>query len=192
MTSRDKELVGELVPVVHVYLAGRGFEAKAVLLPWSAAYRRTIAGPNALLYPVDRTAAREDQFHWIKPLITTSYYLYGLKDKVDPSASLADIVTSGAMISCTQNSIQCELLLQHGVPDTSILRIEGASIKRRFTLMVNERNYYSVFDPLVYDYLSKSQNFDASNLVQLQKLGEMTSYLAASKAMQDDLLMRLR
>lgn len=191
-SNREGVPVGSLVPVVDSFIAERGLQARITVLPWSAAFRRTISNPRSLLYPVDRIAAREDQFHWVRPLVTTHYYLYGLKDKVDPKATLEEIVADGALISCTQNSIQCELLRKNGVPEAHILKIEGASIGRRLRLIVAERNYYTVYDPAVFAYLTKSQNLPSDELVQLQKLGEMTSYLAASKDMPPELLERLK
>ena len=188
----DGTLVGSLVPVVDEFIRERGLTAHTTLLPWSAAFRRTIANPASLLYPLDRTTVREDRFHWIKPLVTTEYYLYGLKGAVDPGATLDKVIKSGALVSCTANSIQCEILRQNGVPDASILRIEGASISRRLTLMVAERNFYTVYDPTVFAYLTVSQQLPSDELIQLQKIGEMTSYLAASKDMPAALLEQLR
>ena len=191
ITHKNGVLVGSLVPVVNQYLEERGFKANMSLLPWSAAFRRTIATPNSLLFPVDRTPAREELFHWLQPLVTTSYYLYGLKGSVDPSTTLVDVIEDGALVSCTLNSIQCEILLQSGVPDNKIMRIEGASIRRRLTLMVAERNYYTVFDPEVLADLTVRQNLASDELIQLHKVGEKTSYLAASKDMPGVLLERL-
>lgn len=191
ITRENGVLVGSLVPVVNKYLEDRGFKANMSLLPWSAAFRRTIATPNSLLFPVDRTPVREDQFHWLEPLVTTNYYLYGLKGTVDPNTTIADVIESGALVSCTLNSIQCEILLQNGVPDDKIMRIEGASIRRRLTLMVAERNYYTVFDPEVFADLTVRQSLASDELIQLHKIGEKTSYLAASKDMPGVLLERL-
>lgn len=191
ITRENGVLVGTLVPVVKGYLKERGFEPRMTLLPWSAAFRRTISIPNSLLFPVDRTPVREEQFHWIKPLVTTQYYLYGLKGAVEPGTTLNDVIASGAFVSCTLNSIQCEILRQNGVPDANILRIEGASIRRRLALMVAERNYYTVFDPEVFADLTVRQNLPSDALIQLHKVGEKTSYLAASKDMPGVLLERL-
>ena len=191
VTQQKGVLVGSLVPVVNQYLEERGFKANMSLLPWSAAFRRTIATPNSLLFPVDRTPAREELFHWLKPLVTTNYYLYGLKGTVDPDTTIADVIENGALVSCTLNSIQCEILLQNGVPDEKIMRIEGASIRRRLTLMVAERYYYTVFDPEVFADLTVRQSLASDELIQLHKIGEKKSYLAASKDMPGVLLERL-
>lgn len=191
-TDKNGVLVGSLVSEVRTYVEARGFTPNVTLLPWSAAYRRTIAHPQALLYPVDRIAAREDKFHWIKPLVTTQYYLYGLKGRANPAATLREVIARGELVSCTHNSVQCEILLANGVPAEQVLRIEGASIRRRLALMVAERNYYTVFDPEVFAYLTISQSLPSQQLEQLEKVGEMSSYLAASKNMPADLLEKLR
>ncbi len=177
------KIKGTLVPVVYGFLEERGIRFRASLLPWSAAYRRAESNPNALIFPLDRTAVREDKFHWILPLETTHYYLYGLRGYAKPDTSLEDIVRAGDKVSCTRNSIQCQLLVKNGLPDANILRIEGASIPERRNLIVRKRNYYSVFDPIVYERLTTQNGIDGSRLIRLMKVGEMTSYLAANKGL---------
>jgi|GEM_PF-1683476 len=172
---------GTLVPVVYEFLEERGIRFRASMLPWSAAYRRAETNPHALIFPLDRTAVREDKFHWILPLETTHYYLYGLRGRAKPDTSLEDIVRDGDKVSCTRNSIQCELLLKNGLPDANILRIEGASIPDRRNLIIRQRNLYSVFDPVVYERLTTQNGIDGSRLIKLMKVGDMTSYLAANK-----------
>jgi len=183
---------GTLVPVVYGFLEERGIRFRASLLPWSAAYRRAESNPNALIFPLDRTAVREDKFHWILPLETTHYYLYGLRGYAKPGTSFEDIVRAGDKVSCTRNSIQCQLLVRNGVPDANILRIEGASIPERRNLIVRKRNYYSVFDPVVYERLTTQNGIDGSRLIRLMKVGEMTSYLAANKGLHVHALNKLQ
>lgn len=186
--GKGGEIIGSLVAPVEAFLNARKVPYKMALLPWSATYRRAVENPHALIFPVDRTAAREDRFHWIKPLVTTHYYIYGLRDKVAPTTTLEDIRTNGDLVSCTKNSIQCELLLKSGIADENILRIEGASITDRFNLMVRNRNFFTVFDPLVFAKLVERDTLDADRLIKLEKVGDMTSYLAANRRMPGKML----
>lgn len=147
---------------------------------------------SALIFPVDRTPARENLFMWIKPLTTSHYYIYGLKDDVPTTITLDDIRRSNALVSCPSNAIQCELLIRAGFAEERLLRLEDLSVIQRYRLILSGRNAYSVFDPKVYDSLMARDGLDGSKLVQLGKVGEIKGYLAANKSMPAPLLERLR
>ncbi|MBO6504209.1 MAG: hypothetical protein JJ850_11340 [Kordiimonadaceae bacterium] len=174
------KIEGPLVDAVVDYLEGRSVSYDLVMLPWSAAYRRALATPNALVFPLDRTLSREDDFHWIKHLQTNEYFIYGVSPSAQFGTTISDIVDENGQVSCTLNSIQCELLVEMGLPEENILRLEGASIPDRYRLLVRNRNQYSIFDPIVLSFLLKKHRLDGEKLIKLIKAGERESYLAAS------------
>ena len=184
--------VGTLVPAVEAYFNERQLPYKMNLLPWSAAYRRTMTKNSAIIFPIDRTPARENLFHWIKPLITSHYYVYGLREAVSADTSLDAIRGSDAIVSCPANAVQCELLLKNGFQEKNILRLEDLSVPQRFRLILNGRNAYSVFDPIVFESLMQRDGLDGTKLIRLGKVGEISGYLAANKSMPAPLLERLR
>jgi len=188
----DGKVIGTLVPVVEKYFTERGLPYKMNMLPWSAAFRRTMSKSSALIFPIDRTPARENLFMWITPLITSHYYLYGLRSDVPAKTSIDKIRGSNALISCPSNAIQCELLLNAGFAEKNLLRLEDLSVPQRYRLILNGRNAYSVFDPKVYDSLMARDGLDGSKLIRLGKVGEIQGYLAANKNMQAPLVERLR
>lgn len=182
------QIEGELVHQVLEHLGLRGITYDLVMLPWSAAYRRALATPNALLFPLDRTPSREKNFHWIKELHTHEYFIYGVKQSSEVASSISDIISLNGQVSCTMNSIQCELLVENGLPEENIIRFEGASIPDRYRLLVRNRTQYSIFDPVVLDFLLKKHNLDGEMLVKLVKAGERKSYLAASVGASQDMI----
>lgn len=190
LTSNSVE--GLLVPSVTDMLQGLDVRYEMMLLPWSATYRRVLATPSALIFPLDRTPERENQFHWIKSLHTNEYFIYGIRDVIDPNTTIEDIAALGASVSCTKNSVQCELLKEAGLTPATILALEGATIPDRYRLMIRNRNLFSVFDPNVFDFLMKKHGLDGERLVRLQKVGERKSYLAANKSAPETLLYRLK
>ncbi len=189
LTSNAVE--GLLVPSVTDLLQGLNLRYEMVMLPWSATYRRALATSNALIFPLDRTPERENRFHWIKTLHTSEYFIYGIRGVIDPEITIEDIAALGASVSCTKNSVQCELLSEAGLTPDTILALEGATIPDRYRLMIRNRNLFSVFDPAVFDFLTKKHGLDARKLVRLQKVGERNSYLAVNKSASDTLLDKL-
>lgn len=188
----DGKVIGTLVPVVEKYFTERNLPYKMNMLPWSAAFRRTMSKSSALIFPIDRTPARENQFMWITPLITSHYYLYGLRSDVPANTSVDEIRGSNALISCPSNAIQCELLLNAGFAEENLLRLEDLSVPQRYRLILSGRNAYSVFDPEVYDSLMARDGLDGDKLIRLGKVGEIQGYLAAHKNMPAPLMERLR
>ncbi|WP_262695943.1 type 2 periplasmic-binding domain-containing protein [Kordiimonas aquimaris] len=179
----DNKVSGTLVSVVSEYMKGRQLNHKITLLPWSAAYRRTELNQHALLFPVDRTPEREDAFHWIKSLAVAEYYLYGIAGTDLAAVSLDEAIASDGLVTCGTNSIQCQILTTQGFENKSIVRIEDASVQKRYELMMNGRNQYTVFDPKVYEDLTKRHGLDPNKLVKMHKISELNSYLAANKDM---------
>ncbi len=177
----SNKVTGSLTLIVTEYFSSRGLQYNLVMLPWSATYKRVQASPNGLIFPLDRTEEREDLFHWIVPLHTNEYYVYGLKGKAPQGLSLQKVAQDGAQVSCTKHSVQCTLLAQGGLPEENILRVEGSKIPDCFQMIMRGRNLYSVFDPLVFETLAKERQSDSNKLVRLFKVGERTSYLAANK-----------
>ena len=51
--------------------------------PWARIYTTTLAKPGTLMYPVARTAEREDKFHWIGPLVANRIALFRKKGRRD-------------------------------------------------------------------------------------------------------------
>lgn len=182
------KIEGALVDAVNDYLESRNISYDLVMLPWSAAYRRALATPNALVFPLDRTPSRENDFHWIKHLQTNKYFIYGVSPSAEFGTTMSDIIDENGQVSCTLNSIQCELLVEMGLPEENILRLEGASIPDRYRLLVRNRNQYSIFDPIVLNFLLEKHRLDGEKLIKLIKAGERKSYLAASIGTSPDMI----
>lgn len=188
----SEDIVGTIMPKVTQYLSARGVEPNITLLPWSAAFRRARGSKAGLIFPLDRTAEREHQFHWITPLSVNAYHIYGLADGVGSIQTVQDIVSLSGQVSCTSNSVQCSILREVGLPPENILTLEGATIPDRYKLMVRQRNLFSIFDPLVFEFLMTKHGLESSRLRRLIKVGERTAYLAAPMGTDPDLLARLK
>lgn len=165
------------------YLDARNINYEVIFLPWSAAYKRVALHPRGLIVPIDRTPARESSFHWLSQVVVSDYYLYGVSGQHSPSTTLREAKESGAVISCGSNFAQCEVLEEAGIQRRNILFAENASVPVRYRLMINGRAEYTIFDPVVYEAICREKGLDPDRLIKLQKVGEQTAYLAASKGL---------
>ena len=74
---------GEATAFTQLLLEQAGLEHELSFLPWRRAYRYVLEQPNVLIYPLARSAQREDQFSWIGELIPVNYYLFKRADRTD-------------------------------------------------------------------------------------------------------------
>ncbi len=99
------QIEGILAAEVFAFLEEKQVAVEVQMLPWSAAYRRTLETPNSLVFPLDRIPEREGKFIWLKTLHANEYYLYGQADLADPQVTLKEIAASGGQVSYTRNSV---------------------------------------------------------------------------------------
>lgn len=63
---------------------------KIELLPWARAYQMAQDSPRTCVFSTTRTALREAKFKWVGPLVSSSWAMYGLKDRKFTLATLED------------------------------------------------------------------------------------------------------
>ncbi|MBA1202786.1 ABC transporter substrate-binding protein [Pseudomonas capeferrum] len=78
---RDGKVVGPATQVAQAMLdlAALG-DYRIVIYPWARAYEKALREPDVLIYPLDRTSAREHSFKWVGEIATVTTRLYKLRD----------------------------------------------------------------------------------------------------------------
>ncbi|WP_374763445.1 substrate-binding periplasmic protein [Yunchengibacter salinarum] len=69
-------LTGTGTRVVQELMQLTGIAHTITLLPWQRAFQKTLSAPDHCLFSMNRTAAREDRFAWVGPLITGKWQFY--------------------------------------------------------------------------------------------------------------------
>jgi polar amino acid transport system substrate-binding protein len=160
---------------------------------WSAAYNRALERENALIFPLDFTDAREDQFAWIAPILDMEYALFSLKGKYPAGTGINNLIASGATVSCSKNTIHCEILKEAGFPGKQIIQIEKLIIRAKHKWLLQERGDLTIMDPRVYYALGNDlEEIDPTLTDQLVTVSQKRSYLAANKSMHPTILERLK
>ena len=80
---QDGEIQGFCTEVVTASLAAAQLHYQIDIRPWARIYTTTLAKPGTLMYPVARTAEREDKFQWIGPLLPNRIALFRKKGRSD-------------------------------------------------------------------------------------------------------------
>jgi polar amino acid transport system substrate-binding protein len=66
---RQGQIQGYCTAVVRAALEAARLPYQMDIQPWARIYTTTLAKPGTLMFPVARTAEREDKFRWIGPLV---------------------------------------------------------------------------------------------------------------------------
>jgi len=184
---------GEAYELAKAIAEESGLQYTINVTYWSAAYNRALERDNALIFPLDFTDAREDQFAWIAPILDMEYALFSLKGKYPEGTELNDLIASGATVSCSKNTIHCEILKEAGFPDKQIVQIEKLIIRAKHKWLLQERGDLTIMDPKVYYALGNDlEEIDPALTDQLVTVSRKKSYLAAHKAMAPEILDRLK
>jgi len=81
--SQGSTIQGYCTAVVRNALEAAHLPYQMDIQPWARIYTTTLAKPGTLMYPVARTAEREDKFHWIGPLVANRIALFRKKGRRD-------------------------------------------------------------------------------------------------------------
>jgi polar amino acid transport system substrate-binding protein len=82
-TSAKDDSGGEATDFVQRVLDNANISRDLIYLPWRRAYHQGATEPNTLIFPLARTAQREEKFLWVGQLIPVNYYLFKLKSRAD-------------------------------------------------------------------------------------------------------------
>jgi polar amino acid transport system substrate-binding protein len=99
---RDGQPAGFVTEMVQTIMSDLGLDEPIRLTAWSNAYRLASTHPNTVLFSIDRTAAREDQFRWVGPVASNTAVLYARADStltlntLDDARDLEAIATTSA------------------------------------------------------------------------------------------------
>lgn len=79
--QRDDKVVGPGIRIAEETLRGAHLTDYSLsLYPWARAYEKALHEPNVLIFPLDRTPAREHLFKWVGEIHRVASRLYKMRD----------------------------------------------------------------------------------------------------------------
>ena len=82
---------GVTIELVRNLLRRQGLTANIRILPWNRAYHMGLTGRNIALLETTRTAAREDLFKWVGPILVVKRIIYARSDYTGTIEKVADL-----------------------------------------------------------------------------------------------------
>ena len=128
----DDKLVGPGIHIASDTLKSADLgDFHMTLYPWARAYEMALREPNVLIFPLDRTPAREQLFKWVGEIHRSTSRFYKLRD--------AEPITIGSLEEAKQYSI-------------GVVRNDAKQIylqQRGFTRLVISANNHDNFQKLL-------------------------------------------
>ena len=188
----DGKVTGTTVKMVQKYMEDVGLKYTINLVDWTAAFKRAKQRTATMIFPLDRTPERENDFYWIKPLVTQEYFLYSRNDPKLNNLTLKEILAGDYKAGCSANTSMCEMLKGLGFPEDRIIVDSHFNIPTRNTLMLKGQFDFTAFDPNIYATRAKEYNLDVTLITRRFKIGEIGAYIAAGKNLDPKILKRLQ
>ena len=154
--QRDDRVVGPGIRIAEETLRSAQLTDYSLsLYPWARAYEKALHEPNVLIFPLDRTPARETLFKWVGEIHRVASRLYKLRDNRD--------ITVSSLEEAKQYSI-------------GVVRNDAKQIylqQRGFTRLVISANNHDNFQKLL------------NRQIQLLPMPENTARLMSQDAQMD-------
>lgn len=187
----DGKVAGSATQVVELSLKRAGLNDYDVsLYPWARSYDMALKEPNVLIYLIARTAAREDQFHWVGEIMKIQYHLYQLK-RQDKAARVSNLESlKQHTIGVMRDDVRYQYLRAKGF---TRLVVSAQSVDNFKKLLNGQVDLV----PLTLDdasSLCKETQFDCAGLERVLTLDEASTglYMAYSRSTPVALVQRTK
>lgn len=154
---------------------------KINLVPWTRAFRSAQTQKNTLIFELDKTPDREDQFHWIYPLRTDSYQLISLNAMNKRNLTKKKILEGNFTGMCGKNTSACKIFKDFGFPEDRIIQVPITNSKSMANLLMHKRADFIIgkFDFFVKDL--KLDSIPPRTFYPVLDIIQTTTFLAAGK-----------
>ncbi|AXT31805.1 amino acid ABC transporter substrate-binding protein [Pseudoalteromonas tunicata] len=124
-------LVGSSVEMIEELNRLAGYRVKTKVMPWTRAFNTVLKTPNTALFSTSRTSEREQQFHWIGPLLRVKWVLYKHYSSALKINSLEDAKQIHS-IAATRNDAKANYLLSLGFNNLDLSEDNVARMRKLY------------------------------------------------------------
>ncbi len=159
-------------------------------LSWARGFRILQHNNNILLYSMTRTAAREDQFKWVGPIIHSEIVLLARKDRQIRIDDLSQIGRQGYRVGVVLDDVGAQLLREQGVAKKNLF----PSNKGVYLLETLNRGGFDLigYDKLVSLWHLRSLGLNPDDFEPVYSLQSADYYFAFSRDTDDQVIATLQ
>jgi polar amino acid transport system substrate-binding protein len=186
---RDGLLDGRAVEVVRALFKEIGSQELSIeLVPWARGYALLSMDENTALFPVARTAERENKFKWAGQIMPNSIYLYRLKTRKNISLNSLDDLKN-FRLGLTRADVKDQLLSKYTdnkeyVPEDRL----------NFLKAINGRIDIFPYASARFDYEVTNAGYDPELFERAYMLSSISTpqFLAFSKQTDDHIVQQFK
>jgi polar amino acid transport system substrate-binding protein len=176
-------LTGSSVEIVREILKRLHQPAEITMLPWARAYNLAKTKPNMVLFTTTRTQERENLFHWVGPVCTSTNAFYAKKGSNLQIDSLEDAKKVHA-IACYKDDAREQMLTSWGFKNLDSSNSPSSNLKK----LLSGRVDLWVYDTLGLPAVTKQLGVDISELELVYAINWASLYIAISKGTSETLV----
>lgn len=160
------------------------------LLPWARGYSIALSTEDVLLFSTTRTAAREDLFKWVGPIIRSKIVLFARKDRKINLSNIEDINQKKLRVGVVLNDVGEQILLKLGVKRKQIYRYnKGVHL---VDMLQKGRIDLLAYGKLATRWNLKSLGFDPNDFETIHALQQAEYYYALNRKIDDRIVTQLQ
>lgn len=176
------------------YLTKLDIPFQIQVAPWNRIIRESQKRDNGLILKLIRNKNREDDFHWILPLIPAGnkMSIFAKKGSPQTNKSLVDLVSGQSKIICQTGSAQCLIFGTLGFQGEHLIKVDNAGAGTIETMVLRGRADLMIdYEATVLNNL-KLLNEPSDALLPIVEIETQKVYIAVRKNFNPVLLDKLR
>lgn len=183
MLGPDGQLTGMSVEIAAELQRRTGNHDPIQLVPWARGYDAVQKVPNTVLFSMSRTAERDPLFHWIGPILESSYAFYA---RADSKITIRGLQEAKRLkrIGVYNNDVRDTFLTQAGF--TNLDRASN-NLQNFRKLMAGRIDVY-VSTPISIEDEARATGYQAADVKHVFTFMQVQLYIALSKGTPEDIV----
>ncbi|MCK5686202.1 transporter substrate-binding domain-containing protein [bacterium] len=182
--QENNTLKGTSVEIIRAILEELQITSKIEFLPWSRAYKAIQQHDNQVLFSMSRTAARENMFKWVGPLIQDDVFLYKKKGSPISIQHLGD--AKKYIVGVKKKTSRHNFLKKNGFEH---IYIDHSSVKfPLLKMLLADRIDLWPMSKMSAAYILKLAEIDPNTIEPAFKILSQELYIAFSKSTSDEII----
>jgi polar amino acid transport system substrate-binding protein len=187
----DGSVEGEWVSKIRAFLDQTGLGYEINIVTWNRALEELAKHDNVLIASLDRTAEREESFHWLLPIGAVTYSVVARNEPEFVGMTFGDVLAHDGQILCIAGRSHCQILRNIGFPEEKIQRVENFDQLMFSELLARGRADFILDNFGKLEYLPERTGATTARYLPLFDIISISAYLAAGKSINPELLERL-
>lgn len=185
------DIVGSLADTVRQILGEANLSHEIKLVPWNRAFQLATQFDNTLIYAVLREPSREQQFHWLVPVLETDLYLYGRASET--RAIDRAMIKSGQIKGvCMLGQVTCSMLAGLGIPANMMVEVKDDHTKTTKVVAASRADVLIAQSPSGYPFLDHADGRKRQFKALFKLAEKQRFYLAAGKQVKSSVVQAVR